>query len=88
MKNYVCISCIMLFISGMAWKWSVPAARTGCGQIDWKNEVRGQTRVESDLGYLENMWNKSSAVSLELSCVKAEIKLLVYSVITLYWYPV
>jgi hypothetical protein len=40
----------MLFISGMAWKWSLSADRTGGSQIDWRNEVRGQTWVEYDLG--------------------------------------
>jgi len=43
----------MLFISGMAWKWSLSADRTRCSQIDWRNEVRGQTRVEYDLGHSE-----------------------------------
>lgn len=65
----------MLFISGVARKWSLPADRTGCSQIYWRNEVRGQTRVEYDLGHSESKWNKSSEVSFELSFVKTCLRI-------------
>ena len=41
----------MLFISGMAWKWPLPADRTGCSQNYWRKEINGQTGVECDFGH-------------------------------------
>jgi hypothetical protein len=65
------ISCIILSISGMAWKWSLPADRTGCSQTHGRKEVIGRTRVECDLGHSENKGNKYSEVSFELFSFKA-----------------